>query len=176
VLGLANVTVLQWELGSGVIWINVCHCRLFLIEFRNDFLFHYTVCLGSNVIGWDATTLMSRENCRIPVCTHERHAVRCKVAHCISQVKGEHTFLTDWTDKSSVHLIQARPWGRAGCAAALGLQSQEGSIYTLFLRPMSLGSNRLDSNYTCMYTTYSIILLKCWSKSVKQCSSEHSLL
>jgi hypothetical protein len=133
VLGLANVTVLQWELGSGVIWINVCHCRLFLIEFRNDFLFHYTVCLGSNVIGWDATTLMSRENCRIPVCTHERHAVRCKVAHCISQVKGEHTcfswthipYWLNWQKLSASHtgpaLRARRVCGRRGPSKSGGL-------------------------------------------------------
>jgi hypothetical protein len=83
VFGLAMVTVLQWESSSGVIRINVWHCRLCLVEFRNDFLFHFTVCFGSqsNVMAcasenekhshdhawdvlcnhttWDATTLMS---------------------------------------------------------------------------------------------------------------------
>jgi hypothetical protein len=44
-------------------------------------------------MAWDATTLMSREHCRIPCVLMRR-----KVAHCISQVKGEQTFffLTDW--------------------------------------------------------------------------------
>jgi hypothetical protein len=39
VFGLENVTVLQWESGSGVIRINVCHCRLCLVEFVTIFDF-----------------------------------------------------------------------------------------------------------------------------------------
>jgi hypothetical protein len=38
--------------------------------------------------------------------------------------------------------------------------SQEGLTYTFFLRPMSLGSNMLGSNYIDIYTVYSIILVK----------------